>query len=169
MEQCNLKSKATKNLRVDGVNEEKINKTDTSVSSKKSTRKTAIKKEVQVTGDEVEVKVVQNGKSKGKSSSENPKEIMRSLSFKGKVPVDIECFAREKYQVYYEGKNIYDAMLNQTNLKNNNNKFFLLQVLKAKTSYAVWFRWGRVGNTGQSNLINCGNDLEKAIEIFCKK
>ena len=99
------------------------------------------------------------------------KPAVKSITFKGKAPVDQDCFAREKYHVYFEGSNIYDAMLNQTNLKNNNNKFYLMQLLQTitNTSYAVWFRWGRVGLTGQTNLINCGKDLDQAKEIFCKK
>lgn len=36
-------------------------------------------------------------------------------------------------------------MLNQTNIRRNNNKFFLLQLLKEKDDYHLWFRWGRVG------------------------
>ena len=73
--------------------------------------------------------------------------------------------------MYFEGNDIYDAMLNQTNLKNNNNKFYLMQVLQSNsnTAYAVWFRWGRVGMTGQTNLINCGTDLAKAKDTFLQK
>ena len=43
----------------------------------------------------------------------------------------------------------WDSMLNQTNLKNNNNKFYLLQLLKDNTSghYSTWFRWGRGDET----------------------
>ena len=59
----------------------------------------------------------------------------------------------------------------KTNLQFNNNKYYLLQLLehnKSKT-YCVWFRWGRVGKAGQSSNDNCGSDLEKAKNIFCKK
>ena len=39
----------------------------------------------------------------------------------------------------------WNATLNQTNLKNNNNKFYILQLLKdnATSEYSVWSRWGR--------------------------
>lgn len=109
--------------------------------------------------------------NKNAKNESEEKEVVRSIAFKGKAPVDPECFCKEKYYVYFEGDDIYDAMLNQTNLKNNNNKFYLMQVLRTNTgsSYAVWFRWGRVGMTGQTNLINCGTDLEKAKDIFSKK
>ena len=44
----------------------------------------------------------------------------------------------------------WDATLNQTNLKNNNNKFYILQLLQDNSSkrYSVWFRWGR-GNASE--------------------
>ena len=47
--------------------------------------------------------------------------------------------------MFCEGGEFWDAMLNQTNLKNNNNKFYILQLLEDNTSrrYTVWFRWGR--------------------------
>ncbi|PAA66680.1 hypothetical protein BOX15_Mlig024608g1 [Macrostomum lignano] len=61
-------------------------------------------------------------------------------------------------------------MLNQTNLQFNNNKFYLLQLLhKAPRDYWVWFRWGRVGKTGQHSLVPCGPDLDRAKALFCKK
>ena len=52
-------------------------------------------------------------------------------------------------QVYSEDGVHWDSMLNQTNLKNNNNKFYLLQLLKDNTSghYSTWFRWGRGDET----------------------
>jgi len=39
----------------------------------------------------------------------------------------------------------WDATLNQTNVKNNNNKYYILQLLKDNdvSKYNVWFRWGR--------------------------
>ncbi|XP_057290978.1 poly [ADP-ribose] polymerase 2-like isoform X2 [Hydractinia symbiolongicarpus] len=133
------------------------------------------KVKVEATSDEEEeqpakkIKKTVTGKKTAKDEDEKP--TVKSFSFTGKVPVDTECPVREKYHVYFEGFNIYDAMLNQTNLKNNNNKFFLLQVLQnnKNNGYAVWLRWGRVGMRGQTNLITCGNDCEEAKEIFFKK
>ena len=47
--------------------------------------------------------------------------------------------------MYSEDGVNWDAMLNQTNVKNNNNKFYILQLLKDDTAsrYSTWFRWGR--------------------------
>ncbi|KAI1730634.1 poly(ADP-ribose) polymerase catalytic domain-containing protein [Ditylenchus destructor] len=86
--------------------------------------------------------------------------------------IDIECVQKlGKAHVYKDGNDIYDAMLNQTNIQNNNNKYFLMQVLEDDTgkNYSTWFRWGRVGFRGQTNLIPCGSNLEAAIDHFKRK
>ncbi|XP_071822124.1 poly [ADP-ribose] polymerase 2-like [Apostichopus japonicus] len=88
------------------------------------------------------------------------------------APVDPECLQMQgKSHVFQEGQDVYDAMLNQTNLANNNNKYYLLQLLEGdvKKEFHVWFRWGRVGMKGQNNLISCGTDLAKAKETFINK
>lgn len=38
----------------------------------------------------------------------------------------------------------YDCTLNQTNIGNNNNKFYLIQLLEDGDRFACWNRWGRV-------------------------
>lgn len=96
----------------------------------------------------------------------------KTLVFKGKVPVDPECTEKVgKAHVYFDGTNVYDAMLNQTNLQYNNNKYYVLQVLEDDNckKFSVWFRWGRVGKRGQSNLLNFGTNLDGAVKEFTKK
>uniref|UniRef100_UPI001ED80A29 poly [ADP-ribose] polymerase 2 n=1 Tax=Scatophagus argus TaxID=75038 RepID=UPI001ED80A29 len=100
------------------------------------------------------------------------KEVVRTVVMKGKAPVDLECKAKVgKAHVYSEGGDVYDVMLNQTNLQFNNNKYYLMQLLEDDSSkaYSVWFRWGRVGKVGQNSLTGCGGDLLKAKDIFKKK
>ena len=65
----------------------------------------------------------------------------------------------------------YACVLNQTNIAQNNNKFFVIQVLKDLDleHYYAWIRWGRVGYHGQTALTDCGKDSEKAVSIFSKK
>ncbi|XP_067907485.1 protein mono-ADP-ribosyltransferase PARP3 [Heterodontus francisci] len=60
----------------------------------------------------------------------------------------------------------YDCMLNQTNIGNNNNKFYIIQLIKLNDSYYCWNRWGRVGEVGQSKLSPPGtlNDVVKDFE-----
>ncbi|XP_023559896.1 poly [ADP-ribose] polymerase 2 isoform X2 [Octodon degus] len=100
------------------------------------------------------------------------KESVNSLLLKGKAPVDQECTAKlGKAHVYCEGNDVYDVMLNQTNLQFNNNKYYLIQLLEddAQRNFSVWMRWGRVGKMGQHSLVACSADLNKAKEIFQKK
>ncbi|KAJ3332829.1 Poly [ADP-ribose] polymerase 2 [Blyttiomyces sp. JEL0837] len=68
------------------------------------------------------------------------------------VPLDADKFANE-YDVLQKDGVIYDVLLNQTDIGNNNNKFYIIQLLKHKTDpnkFMVWTRWGRVGNAGTS-------------------
>uniref|UniRef100_A0A7N6C155 Poly [ADP-ribose] polymerase n=1 Tax=Anabas testudineus TaxID=64144 RepID=A0A7N6C155_ANATE len=99
-------------------------------------------------------------------------EVVRTVVMKGKAPVDSECKAKlGKAHVYCEGNDVYDVMLNQTNLQFNNNKYYLIQLLEDDSSkiYSVWMRWGRVGKVGQNSFTACGGDLLKAKDIFKKK
>ena len=43
---------------------------------------------------------------------------------------------------------IYDASLNQSQVANNNNKFYRLQLLRDSEKFHVHTRWGRVGEFG---------------------
>ncbi|XP_042351554.1 protein mono-ADP-ribosyltransferase PARP3 [Plectropomus leopardus] len=81
---------------------------------------------------------------------------------KGKRKVDEHC------SVSGEVHEDYDCMLNQTNIGHNNNKFYVIQVIKDKNTYYSWNRWGRVGEVGQSKL-NKFDDPEKAVKDFEKK
>ncbi|KAL2097172.1 hypothetical protein ACEWY4_006379 [Coilia grayii] len=100
------------------------------------------------------------------------KEVVKTVVMKGKAPVDSECKAKlGKAHVYSEGNDVYDVMLNQTNLQFNNNKYYLIQLLQDDNAkaYSVWMRWGRVGKVGQNSLVTCGGDLAKAKDVFKKK
>ncbi|NXN95108.1 PARP3 polymerase, partial [Rhinopomastus cyanomelas] len=67
-------------------------------------------------------------------------------------------------QVYED----YSCTLNQTNISTNNNKFYIIQLLKHDGVYSVWSRWGRVGEVGQSKLMPSAS-LEAAKKEFEKK
>uniref|UniRef100_A0A3P8X0S0 Poly [ADP-ribose] polymerase n=1 Tax=Cynoglossus semilaevis TaxID=244447 RepID=A0A3P8X0S0_CYNSE len=111
---------------------------------------------------------VEKGRKKEKKNSDS----VRTVVMKGKAPVDPECKSKVgKAHVYCEGSDVYDVMLNQTNLQFNNNKFYLIQLLQDDSSkvYSVWMRWGRVGQPGQNSLVACGSDLLKAKNVFKKK
>ena len=64
----------------------------------------------------------------------------------------------------------YSVTLNYTNVKNNNNKFYKIQLLQDVNSkkYGVLFRWGRVGRFGQVNYITYEN-FDEALLAFQTK
>lgn len=120
---------------------------------------------------EVKKEPVPGGKA-DKDRTEDKQESVKTLLLKGKAPVDPECTPKVgKAHIYCEGNDVYDVMLNQTNLQFNNNKYYLIQLLEddAQRNFSVWMRWGRVGKMGQHNLVACSGDLNKAKEIFQKK
>jgi len=73
-----------------------------------------------------------------------------------------------KGKVYGANGEWFDAMLNQTNVGANNNKYYIIQLVEDGGSYACWTHWGRVGEPGQSSK-DVGPSLEKAKKQFMKK
>lgn len=64
----------------------------------------------------------------------------------------------------------YDAMLNQTNIGHNNNKYYVIQVVKDGAGrFYAWNRWGRVGEPGQNALKGPFGTPDNAIKDFEKK
>ncbi|XP_047497848.1 protein mono-ADP-ribosyltransferase PARP3-like, partial [Penaeus chinensis] len=62
----------------------------------------------------------------------------------------------------------YACMLNQTNIGQNNNKFYLIQIGTDTKEFVCFTRWGRVGEAGQWN-VEFTKKAEDAIKIFEKK
>ncbi|CAF3811477.1 unnamed protein product [Rotaria socialis] len=71
----------------------------------------------------------------------------------------------DSYQVLDD----YDAMLNQTNIGANNNKFYVIQALTQASKYYTWTRWGRVGESGNSQMFGPFASSDKAIQQFKSK
>ncbi|XP_077974965.1 poly [ADP-ribose] polymerase 2-like [Styela clava] len=106
------------------------------------------------------------------SSITEEKGDLKKLKFTGSVPVDEACIKCSKgYHVFEKDGFIYNAMLNQTNIGANNNKYYILQVLEndEKNEYISWFRWGRVGKVAGKSLKNHGSNFGAATWSFnCK-
>ncbi|KAF3436462.1 hypothetical protein FNV43_RR23554 [Rhamnella rubrinervis] len=83
------------------------------------------------------------------------------------LPDDIKTH----YHVLQVGDEIYDAMLNQTNVGDNNNKFYVIQILESDDSgkYLVYNRWGRVGVKGQDKINGPYTSQVGAIQEFEQK
>lgn len=86
------------------------------------------------------------------------------------IPVDDMCPNSNDYTVVDD----FDATLNQTNLMggNNNNKYYRIQVLQHKKTnkFALWTRWGRVGESrGTQTKLQACKDRESCEKAFSKK
>lgn len=70
----------------------------------------------------------------------------------------------------YKVEDDYAVILNQTNIGENNNKFYIIQLLinNEDNNYYIWTRWGRVGENGKSNLDKF-EGLSLSISEFEKK
>uniref|UniRef100_A0A3Q2CG68 Poly [ADP-ribose] polymerase n=1 Tax=Cyprinodon variegatus TaxID=28743 RepID=A0A3Q2CG68_CYPVA len=173
MIQINPATKYKREIRCQAVKEENLNEDNKEASQNGAPAQ--IKEEEEEAAEEPVVK-----KRKGQSkAAKKPKEeikteaeVVKTVVMKGKAPVDPECKAKlGQAHVYCEGDDVYDVMLNQTNLQFNNNKYYLIQLLEDDGSkvYSVWMRWGRVGKVGQNSLVSCGSDLKKAKDVFKEK
>ncbi|KAF8014925.1 hypothetical protein BT93_H0658 [Corymbia citriodora subsp. variegata] len=78
---------------------------------------------------------------------------------------------KANYHVLQQGEDVYDAMLNQTNVGDNNNKFYIIQLLESDdgAAFVIYNRWGRVGVKGQDKLQGPYTSRDTAINEFVQK
>lgn len=91
---------------------------------------------------------------------------------KGLAAVDPDCPVADSTHVYTEGREPWLCTLNQTNIGDNNNKFYVLQLLESDngSEYMVFTKWGRVGGKkAQQRLMRAGADLAAAKKEYNKK
>ena len=97
---------------------------------------------------------------------------VRTERVKGRAAVDPSCPHEETCHVYDDGKSVYDALLNQTDIGQNKNKYYIIQLLETDAQppkYYTWNRWGRVGEEramqnaarGPMGLAEAKADFEK--------
>ncbi|KAH0556991.1 hypothetical protein GP486_005218, partial [Trichoglossum hirsutum] len=165
----NANSKARSAAASGGTNVTKLDdKTDNTSRPSSKGRKRARQNTVAGDDDAVHNDAVENSVSAAKKVKDDKKAKPASLS----VPVDEGCHLSGTHQVYIDPHGtIYDAALNQTNVSNNANKFYRIQLLVSISNpggYYTWTRWGRVGERGQAALLGNGA-LEVAMAQFEKK
>ena len=101
---------------------------------------------------------------KNAAKQPEPKQTNRKLR------PEEHCTYRDSAYVHED----YHCLLNQTNISQNNNKFYIIQLLHfeqtsySESEFALWTRWGRVGEPGQSDLRQFSGE-QAAIEAFKKK
>ena len=154
---------------------------------KKKSGKSKIKEETNLNKNSITPKKKQNQKNKkikrkSKSvksakdtSQQNSKNIEKTVVSNGEVELDqaVEDVARyrivEAKPSEYEDK-YYAVTLNYTNVQNNNNKFYIIQLLQDihTKKFGVLYRWGRIGFFGQVNYV-IYQTFEEAREAFLIK
>jgi len=112
---------------------------------------------------EVETKSVKTGANKRKAEEETEEAPETKKKKAAAIKVDETCPL--KGATVYEG---WGAMLNQTNIGQNNNKFYVIQVLQQGNTYYCFTRWGRVEERGQ-NACKPSASLAAAQAEFKKK
>ena len=60
---------------------------------------------------------------------------------------------------------VYDCTLNQTDIKSNKNKFYIMQLIKNGAKYVVYIRYGRIGEQG-TTMYKDFNAESQAINFF---
>lgn len=119
------------------------------------------------------VKTEHPGKKKGRLGSREEDSFHSTAEALKAAPAEkrIICVDPKCPLSYNPGTQVhedYDCTLNQTNIGNNNNKFYVIQLLEDGSHFFCWNRWGRVGEVGQSKM-NRFTCLEDAKEDFEKK
>ena len=89
---------------------------------------------------------------------------------KGKGVVDPYFTMASTCRVVEDDGKVWQCMLNQTNVGDNNNKFYVIQLLKEEglPKFYVFTRWGRVGVPGQQATESISN-LAGAKSSFLRK
>ena len=106
------------------------------------------------------------------ASEEKPKSkpTEKSVTFTGNAILHSSLSGLKSAEVYTEDDEVYDVMLNQTNLKNNNNKFYIIQLIQSLSGtqkhFSVFTNWGRVGASGQVSTEGFGSRLPSAKSKF---
>eukprot|EP01125_Pyxidicula_operculata_P017719 TRINITY_DN623_c0_g1_i1.p1 TRINITY_DN623_c0_g1~~TRINITY_DN623_c0_g1_i1.p1 ORF type:complete len:610 (+),score=201.99 TRINITY_DN623_c0_g1_i1:62-1891(+) len=101
--------------------------------------------------------------SKKRKAEETPDTSAPRKKSKVCIKVDETCDL--------DGASVYQdwaVTLNQTNIKNNNNKYYIIQLLECGGEYYCFNRWGRVGERGQNTCKGFGS-LTAAMKDFEKK
>ncbi|XVF80597.1 hypothetical protein PTKIN_Ptkin15bG0086500 [Pterospermum kingtungense] len=106
-----------------------------------------------------------------KGSSKEEKIVTATKKGAAVLDQGIPDQMKAHYHVLQQGDDIYDAMLNQTNVGNNNNKYYVIQLLESDDgkTYMVYNRWGRVGVKGQTKLHGPFTSQQAAIVEFESK
>ncbi|WOL12197.1 hypothetical protein Cni_G20962 [Canna indica] len=117
-------------------------------------------------------KTEENAEDK-EDDGESKKEKLITMTKKNGAVLDpfLPDHIKSGFHVINEGEDMYSATLNQTNVGDNNNKFYIIQALESDDGrkFMVYNRWGRVGVRGQDKLLGPYTSQEAAVQEFENK
>ena len=181
--------KKTKGKKASGTDDNKVSTTK-GAKAKTSTANNSNNNAKAVNKSDVSPTKKPRGKRKAKAQSPLPEDkemetkkikieekidtkIKESKSGRVIVPVDLSCPNFSQSAVLCDEDGPWDAMLNQTNVGSNNNKYYLLQLLQNtanKDIYYTWFKWGRIGySNSHQNSFTTFHNIDSAKKNFMKK
>eukprot|EP01060_Flectonema_neradi_P037124 TRINITY_DN737_c1_g1_i3.p1 TRINITY_DN737_c1_g1~~TRINITY_DN737_c1_g1_i3.p1 ORF type:complete len:426 (+),score=96.48 TRINITY_DN737_c1_g1_i3:49-1278(+) len=101
-----------------------------------------------------------------KSSGGNKKKLIK----KGRGVVEPLSGKQADCHILERGDDVYQCMLNQSNVHANNNKFYQIQLIEADSGNRWWVftRWGRIGVPGSTGM-DSFNNADAAIAVFKKR
>ena len=105
-------------------------------------------------------------KKRLRDQPEEVKEIIKTYRVvDGIAPVDEHVTNRDRFRVCNLFNKTYSKILSQSDVTENTNKFYILQMLENIDSkdIFVYFRWGRQGAKGTECLIPFGRNTGAAI------
>ncbi|KRX06678.1 WGR domain [Pseudocohnilembus persalinus] len=114
------------------------------------TSKATTKAETKKKASEKASKTQQTKQTKQTKQSEQTTEIVKVIT-KGGAAVDQYVQNKDNFRVYAANSTTYSTTMNKSDLNNNNNKFYVVQILQNENNgqLFVFNRWGRVGVPGQ--------------------
>lgn len=106
-----------------------------------------------------------------KEASSNSKDVKKIKVLNGEAPVDDFVPNKDNYRVYGALGNQYTKTMVVSKAKENNNKFYIVQLLEHKTTknYFTFYRWGRIGKDGSTKLNSFGTNVSQALMDFNNK
>ncbi|KAI0757807.1 poly polymerase catalytic domain-containing protein [Daedaleopsis nitida] len=107
---------------------------------------------------------------KAKDVADLPQKMVTILK-RGAAPVDEHSGKIDTHQVLVTPEGVWDAMLNQTEIGKNANKYYVLQLLHPignQNDCVLFTRWGRVGEPGRTQVKGPWGS-SRAVEEFKKQ
>jgi poly [ADP-ribose] polymerase len=93
------------------------------------------------------------------------KDIMSKLTSSGQL---IDEYCKITGEIVKDNGQIYSCTLNQTNISANQNKFYIMQLIKSNNSYVLFIRYGRTGDKGVISTKSHGT-LNEGLKAFQKQ